>query len=53
MTGPDTRNAESLASAVYFIVGRGTEGGPASYRLSVAGLNDGNLEASLRIAATR
>lgn len=42
MTGPDTRDAESLAGAVYFIVGRGTEGGPASYRLSVAGLNDRN-----------
>jgi hypothetical protein len=40
MTGPDTRDVESLAGAVYFIVGRGTEGGPASYRLSVAGLND-------------
>jgi hypothetical protein len=40
MTGPDTRDAESLAGAVYFIVGRGTEGGPASYRLSIAGLID-------------
>lgn len=40
MAGPDTRNPDALAGAVYFIVGRGTEGGPASYRLSVAGVND-------------
>jgi peptidoglycan hydrolase-like protein with peptidoglycan-binding domain len=41
MTNIDTRNLETLAGAVYFTVGRGTEGGsPASsYRLSVAGVD--------------
>src|SRR5262245_7317397 len=34
----DTRNLDTLAGAVYFTVGRGTEGGSASYRLSVAGV---------------
>jgi peptidoglycan hydrolase-like protein with peptidoglycan-binding domain len=35
----DTRNLDALAGAVYFTVGRGTEGGSASYRLSVAGVD--------------
>ena len=41
MTNIDTRNLDTLAGAVYFTVGRGTEGGsPASsYRLSVAGVD--------------
>lgn len=39
MTNIDTRNLDALAGAVYFTVGRGTEGGPASYRLSVAGVS--------------
>lgn len=39
MTNIDTRNLDALAGAVYFTVGRGTEGGPASYRLSVAGVD--------------
>ncbi|MDQ8048675.1 peptidoglycan-binding domain-containing protein [Luteibacter sp.] len=42
MTGPNTRDRESTAGAMYFIVGRGTEGGAASYRLSVAGVSDRN-----------
>ncbi|NYE30372.1 peptidoglycan hydrolase-like protein with peptidoglycan-binding domain [Rhodanobacter sp. K2T2] len=37
----DTRNIDSTAGAVYFVVGRGTEGGPSdSYRLSVAGVRN-------------
>ncbi len=39
MTNIDTRNLDALAGAVYFTVGRGTEGGSASYRLSVAGVD--------------
>lgn len=34
----DINDAAQRAGAVYFVVGRGTEGGPASYRLSVAGV---------------
>lgn len=40
MTGPNTRDAEALSGAIYFIVGRGTEGGAASYRLSIAGISN-------------
>ncbi|WP_426700975.1 XVIPCD domain-containing protein [Rhodanobacter sp. Col0626] len=37
----DTRNLDSVAGAVYFVVGRGTEGGASdSYRLSVAGVRN-------------
>ena len=36
----DTKDLESLSGAVYFSVGRGTEGGSASYRLSVAGVTN-------------
>jgi peptidoglycan hydrolase-like protein with peptidoglycan-binding domain len=40
MTNIDTRNLDALAGAVYFTVGRGTEGGPtSSHRLSVAGVD--------------
>lgn len=41
MTNIDTRNLDALAGAVYFTVGRGTEGGsPATaFRLSVAGVD--------------
>lgn len=34
----NTRDLDSLSGAIYFVVGRGTEGGNASYRLSVAGV---------------
>jgi peptidoglycan hydrolase-like protein with peptidoglycan-binding domain len=37
----DTRDLDALSGAVYFSVGRGTEGGSASYRLSVAGVTYG------------
>lgn len=37
----DTRNLDSVAGAVYFVVGKGTEGGASdSYRLSVAGVRN-------------
>jgi peptidoglycan hydrolase-like protein with peptidoglycan-binding domain len=34
----DTHDLDSLAGAMYFIVGRGTEGGPSPYHLSIAGI---------------
>ena len=44
MPGPDTRDIGSLAGAMYFIVGRGTEGGPFPYRLSITGITAGSAE---------
>lgn len=38
MANIDTRNQDALAGAVYFTVGRGTEGGHDSYKLSIAGV---------------
>lgn len=38
MPGLDTHAVDSLAGATYFVVGRGTEGGPSSYHLSIAGV---------------
>jgi peptidoglycan hydrolase-like protein with peptidoglycan-binding domain len=38
MKNIDTNKKEELAGAVYFVVGIGTEGGSASYKLSVAGV---------------
>lgn len=40
MKNIDINDAAQRAGAVYFVVGRGTEGGPSSYRLSVAGVNN-------------
>jgi peptidoglycan hydrolase-like protein with peptidoglycan-binding domain len=40
MTEPNGTDSQALSGAMYFIVGRGTEGGSASYRLSVAGVTD-------------
>lgn len=34
----DTHELNSLIGATYFVVGRGTEGGQSSYRLSIAGI---------------
>lgn len=39
MAGPDTRNPDAVAGAMYFIVGRGSEGGPDPYRMTVTGVN--------------
>lgn len=36
----DSRDLDALAGAMYFTVGRGTEGGSVSYHLSIAGIND-------------
>lgn len=36
------RYSPDLAGAVYFVVGRGTEGGNASYHLAIAGLTKGD-----------
>ncbi|WP_190238556.1 peptidoglycan-binding domain-containing protein [Marilutibacter maris] len=38
--GVDLNDADSVVGAVYFVVGRGTEGGAASYRLSIAGVTN-------------
>lgn len=39
----DTRTYNrDLAGAIYFAVGRGTEGGNASYHLAVAGVTEGD-----------
>ena len=34
----DTHDINAVAGAIYFVVGRATEGGPNSYLLSVAGV---------------
>lgn len=43
-TNIDTRNLDATSGAVYFSVGRGTEGGPASYHLAIAGITQGLRE---------
>lgn len=47
----DTKDLESLSGAVYFSVGRGTEGGSASYRLSVAGVSSSQWGQVSEVAA--
>jgi peptidoglycan hydrolase-like protein with peptidoglycan-binding domain len=42
MPDAKTDTSDSISGAMYFIVGRGTEGGAASYRLSVAGVTESN-----------
>ncbi|WP_338339155.1 peptidoglycan-binding protein [Xanthomonas euvesicatoria] len=43
-TNIDTRDLETVSGAVYFSVGRGTEGGAASYHLAIAGITVGTSE---------
>lgn len=40
----DTHNVDVVAGAIYFVVGRGTEGGPASYHLTIAGVTSGTTD---------
>ena len=40
----DTRDREVLEGAVYMVVGRGTEGGAASYHLSITGVTVGRSD---------
>jgi len=40
----DTRDLDATSGAVYFSVGRGTEGGPSSYHLAIAGITQGLRE---------
>lgn len=40
----NTRDLDATAGAVYFAVGRGTEGGVASYHLAIAGITVGLSE---------
>ncbi|WP_266172185.1 peptidoglycan-binding domain-containing protein [Dyella subtropica] len=44
MADLNTHDANSLAGAIYFVVGRGTEGGPSSYHLSIAGVTAGTSD---------
>src|ERR1700756_1550837 len=41
MSNINASNRTTLAGAVYFVVGRGTEGGSSSYHLSIAGITAG------------
>ncbi|EMT5437565.1 peptidoglycan-binding domain-containing protein [Stenotrophomonas sp. SMYL89] len=43
-TNIDTHDLDATSGAVYFAVGRGTEGGPASYHLAIAGITQGVTE---------
>jgi len=48
----DTKNIDSTAGAMYFIVGRGTEGGPSdSFRVSVAGVRNSDWGDVNKVAA--
>jgi hypothetical protein len=44
MPNPNTHDADALAGSMYFVVGRGTEGGPSSYHLSIAGVTAGTSD---------
>jgi peptidoglycan hydrolase-like protein with peptidoglycan-binding domain len=44
MSGLNTHDLNSLAGATYFVVGRGTEGGPSSYHLSITGITSGTSD---------
>jgi len=44
MSGPDTHDVEALAGAMYFVVGRATEGGQVPYQLSIAGVTVGTSQ---------
>lgn len=44
MADLNTRDVDSLAGATYFVVGRGTEGGPSSYHLSITGITVGTAD---------
>lgn len=39
MPSPDTHDIDALVGAMYFVVGRGTEGGPSPYRLTITGIS--------------
>lgn len=39
MPSVDTHDIDSISGAMYFIVGRGSEGGASSYHLAIAGIN--------------
>jgi hypothetical protein len=44
MPNLDTHDLDAMTGATYFVVGRGTEGGPASYHLSIAGITVGTSD---------
>ena len=46
MSQLDTHDIDSLVGATYFIVGRGTEGGPVPYHLTIAGITAGKSDPS-------
>ena len=51
MPSPNTHDIDSLTGATYFVVGRGTEGGPSPYRLAIAGVTSGNWGELDKVAA--
>ena len=51
MSNIDLNDAEQRNGAVYFVVGRGTEGGAAAYRLSVAGVSNSQWGTVSAVAA--
>lgn len=51
MSTPNTHDIDSLTGATYFVVGRGTEGGPSPYRLAIAGVTSGNWGELDKVAA--
>jgi len=51
MPTPNTHDIDSLTGATYFVVGRGTEGGPSPYRLAIAGVTDANWGKLDKVAA--
>lgn len=38
----NTHDLNAMAGAMFFVVGRGTEGGSASYRMSITGISTNN-----------
>lgn len=44
MPSLDTHDLDAMTGATYFVVGRGTEGGPAAYHLSIAGITVGTSD---------
>ena len=51
-TNIDTHDLDATSGAVYFAVGRGTEGGPASYHLAIAGITQGVTELAETLGTT-
>lgn len=44
MPNLNTRDIDAVTGATYFVVGRGTEGGPSSYHMTIAGITVGKSD---------